>query len=97
MMTHKHKLKNAEGEMVGSTPACRIVMIDPSENFTSTYGLIASKHFISSAKLNITDELIVDGRSLMYTKNSSGPKMLPCGTPDNRGKHLDRQFLIDTR
>ena len=49
-----------------------------------------------SAKLNLVDELIAEKMSLMYTKKSSGPNMLPCGTPDNTGKHQDRQLLIDT-
>jgi len=64
-------------------------MIDPSENFVCL--LIALKHFVSSAKMNIFD---AEGRSLIYTRKSSGPNMLPCGTPDNTGKHLERQLLM---
>ena len=29
------------------------------------------------------------GRSLIYTRNSSGPKMLPCGTPKVTGRASD--------
>ena len=57
---------------------------------------IVLKHFVSSANINVLDELITEGRSLINTMKSKGPSMLPCGTPDNTGKHLDRQLLIET-
>ena len=44
----------------------------------------------------VLDELIAEGRSLINTMKSKGPSMLPCGTPDNAGKHLDRPLLIET-
>ena len=54
------------------------------------------KNFVASAKINMFDKLMAEGRSLMYTRNSNGLSILPCGTPDNTGKHLDKQLLMDT-
>ena len=53
---------------------------------------IVLKHFVSSANIyvHVLDELITEGRSLINTVKSKGLSMLPCGTPDNTGKHLDR-------
>ena len=57
---------------------------------------IILKHLVSSANINILDELIAEGRSFIYTRKSKGPSMLPCGTPDNTGRHLDKLLLIET-
>ena len=56
---------------------------------------IVLKHLVSSANINILDELIGEERSFIYTRKSKGPSILPCGTPDNTGKHLDRLLLIE--
>ena len=36
------------------------------------------------------------GRSLMKIKKSSGPKILPCGTPETTGNGVDTLPFIDT-
>ena len=43
------------------------------------------KHFASSAKRNKSDLDTQLGRSLMYTINRRGPRILPWGTPDKTG------------
>ena len=59
---------------------------------------VVLKHFVSLANniIYVFDELITEGRSLINTIKSKGPNMLPCGIPDNIGKHLDRLLLIET-
>ncbi len=45
--------------------------------------------FVSSAnKYGSADEMH-SGRSLIKIINNSGPRMLPCGTPDITGRWLD--------
>jgi len=45
------------------------------------------KHFVSSANNNSMEDRIYSGRSLMLTKNSKGPRILPCGTPNETGRN----------
>ena len=41
--------------------------------------------------------LITAGSSLIYTRNTSGPKMLPCGTPKVTGRASDNSFSQEVR
>ena len=55
----------------------------------------------SSAKRQ-TDDLILSGRSLMNIKTRTGPKTVPCGTPDKTGTGSEawpsiHHFLIALR
>ena len=43
--------------------------------------LIDLQKYVSSANRPNVDET-VDGMSLIYVRNSSGPSTMPCGTPD---------------
>jgi len=36
--------------------------------------LTTRKHLVSSAKMNIFDKLMADGRSMIYTKKAEDPK-----------------------
>ena len=48
---------------------------------------------MSSAN-NLTLTLTCSGRSLMYARNSMGPRTDPCGTPDDIGMSFDLFFSI---
>ena len=39
--------------------------------------------------------LTLDGRSLMYARNRSGPSTVPCGTPEVTGAEFDLLALYD--
>ena len=58
--------------------------------------VIVLKHLVSSANTYSKDDRICSGRSLMKIKNSNGPKILPCGTPDRTGKNSECLLLILT-
>ena len=47
--------------------------------------------FESSAK-ETHFRLAAEGRSLIYIRNRSGPRMLPCGTPVGKGR--EELFLL---
>ena len=48
----------------------------------SLYNLVSSAHSPVDVHSGMTS-----GRSLMKSKKSIGPKMLPCGTPEVKGDH----------
>ena len=51
--------------------------------------LAAKVILVSSAKILGEAEVRQLGRSLIYTKNRSGPRLLPCGTPQETGAVFD--------
>ena len=59
---------------------------------------IKRKHFESSAKRgSVVSFEIALGMSLTKSKNSKGPKIDPCGTPDVTGRKSDNSLSITTR
>ena len=44
---------------------------------------------MSSAKRSNEELDTQTGRSLMYTRNKRGPRMLPCGTPERTGRNAE--------
>ena len=65
-------------------------MLQSNKEFKSSWRLgdvsmeAELKHLVSSAKRSARE----NWTSLMYTRNNSGPRMLPCGTPDSFAKSL---------
>ena len=57
---------------------------------------IGITHFASAVKSNIIDFSRTSGRSFIKMKNSSGPSILPCGTPEITGKVLDTDWPTET-
>ena len=43
-----------------------------------------------SAKRYAKEDFKLVGRSILYNTNSNGPKILPCGTPDETGSQPDK-------
>ncbi len=50
--------------------------------------------FVSSANIEASVVCKQFGRSLMYTKNSKGPRFEPCGMPQRMSVSLDMVLLI---
>ena len=50
------------------------------------------QHFVSSANKNKLEKLTTEGTSFTYMEKSSGPKILPCGTPDETGNKSESSF-----
>ena len=51
------------------------------------------KILVSSANIIKVSSLVTVLRSLIYSKNRSGPKIEPCGTPHIMGNLIDRTSL----
>ena len=58
-------------------------------NIASVLELITLKILVSSAKAATFESTMEEGRSLVYKRKSSGPRMEPCGTPDITGSAVD--------
>ena len=55
------------------------------------------QHFVSSANKNKLEKLTTEGTSFTYIRKSSGPKILPCDTPDETGNKSESWFPIATQ
>ena len=55
------------------------------------------QYFVSSTNKNQVEKLITEGTSFTYMRESSGPKILPCGTPDETGNKSESWFPIATQ
>ena len=53
-------------------------------------------HLASSAKSSTLVDNSVEGRSFMKMRNSTGPRMLPWGTPEITGRVEEVEWPIDT-
>ena len=51
--------------------------------------MIDLEHLVSSTKRSNEELDTQSGRSLMYTRNRRGPRMLPCGTPERTGRNAE--------
>jgi len=67
-------------------------------NFNSTSINCAEekKITVSSAYIITLEKLMHDGRSLIYSVNNTGPRMLPWGTPFSTARGLDKLVPNDT-
>ena len=65
----------------------------PSRSFCSREAsvklMIDLEHLMSSAKRSNEELDTQSSRSLMYTRNRRGPRMLPCGTPERTGRNAE--------
>ncbi len=59
-------------------------------------GFVASSNSVSSAYILVRQFSSTLGSSFTYNVNSSGPRMLPCGTPTVTGSEPERQPSIIT-
>ncbi len=64
-------------------------LMSVSSSSWSSVEVMHFTNFVSSANRNGLADEIHSGRSLIKIINNSGPRMLPCRTPDIAGKWLD--------
>ena len=73
---------------------CRLSRSACKTTFSASV-LILHQSFVSSANIFMS-HLIQDGSSFTYSRKSSGPKTLPCGTPLNTSSSCEKVPLSPT-
>lgn len=66
-------------------------------DWVSKRQLICLNNLVSSANSRTVEKEVEVGRSLIYVRNSKGPRILPCGTPERTGSLDDTWEFIETQ